>query len=760
MRKILFVVVSCLLLAALPMAYCQEGGQETIIPQSFWGMTVHTYCDVTSDPTYCQNQGNFGFPAMPFNWARTVGTGMTWNQMELCDPAGNWCPIAGSGCAASYTTSTTHNDPAGGAGTQNNFTNANGASVSCLRPGIDGTMTVHVCQSAIWCSGGGNGTPCIPNLKTATDPTNCAYGWNNSATDQFDQFIPRYNNGQFGLVPVMLNISGSPDFASVAGSRCTAAGMSFNGTDGTCASASYNTSNTATFCSGDPLERDSAFESTYYQPSGACVQPHDADNTIGVDDGDGDDGGDGKGPDTILKNFMIAMFAHMHNYYGTNSSETIQYIEIGNEPNDCVSWFHADGISGSGSGAGPCPAIKSGTINPPASANDLVRMAADIRAIATNTTTYNLTGTVPQIVSAPTVGAGSFKGYLSTILNDENTLAISGGVGGTTQQFDLIGFHGYYTPAVATSSNYGFCTDEPESTGTVLPNCPVPETFAGPGGLWEELFFTLTNNGTCGSYTKCNPYYVTGSGVYIPTIDTEFSWGENTNVVSGDQRAALASRSYILQAQFYPELSQVNWYGEDFLPVAFCYNNDPSGCGTGPGGGTGQFWSPTSISNSPDTDQCTTAATTQGGFICQAGIAMEMVNAWLGSSPSVKRGFVQPSSGQACTCTGPNCSHAPPTGVWSCPLALSGVPSYVAEIVWDNTQTKFPCSTNSFSRACGSTVYTLPSTYTGSHAANSQWQTLDGTLQQITSTQTTVGIGAKPILIENQKIATRFTPVD
>jgi hypothetical protein len=449
---------------------------------------------------------------------------------------------------------------------------------------------------------------------------------------------------------------------------------------------------------------------------------------------------------------MEAMFAHMHNFYGTNSSETIQYVEIGNEPNHCQEWFHKDGIA-AGSDSGPC--APDGSINPPATAKDLVREAADVRAIA-NSSTLNQTGVVPKIVSGGLVGDGSFEGYMSTILNDMWNMNIPGGSGGTTNQFDLYGFHGYYTPAIPSSSNFGFCTNDPASGGTVLNNCPVPETFTQ---VWQGFFWTLTNAITCGTLTTCDPYYNknTMTGL-LPTIDTEFSWGDGTNVVNGDQRAALAARSYILQAEFYPEISQVGWYGEDFAQVPFSCPGAPN-C-TSTGGGTGQFWNPTSVASNPDTDLCTTAAATQGGFICQAGIAMEVVNKWLGNTPSVGRGFVS-AAPQTCTCTGSSCSATPPLGTWACPLALSGVPSYVGEIVWDNTQTKFPCSTTSYPKACGSTLYTLPSTFTGSHAATSQWQTLDGTTPSaIGSHQTSVGIGAKPILIENQKVATKVTPVD
>jgi len=738
MRRTFFVSMMFCVFASLTFpAAAQQGGQETTIPQSFWGMAVHSYCDITSCPP-----NTFGFPAMPFNWARTLGTGITWNQLELCDPTGNWCPIAGSGCAANYTTSTTHGDAAGGAGTLNNFTNANGASVTCLRPNIDS----NVCQSGIWCS---SGSACVPNAKLPTDPNNCAYPWNSSSLDQLDQFIPAYNNASTGLVPVMLNLSGTPDFASVAGSRCTGVGTSYNGTDSTCASPSYSTNNTSIFCAGEPLEGGT------YLPSGGCVQPYDADSVVG--------NGNGTGADTILKDFVEAMFAHMYQHYSSTSSETIQYIEIGNEPNNCPEWFHKDGIA-YGSSAGPCPDIQSQSKWPPlATANDLVRMAEDVRTIA-NSPSFNKTGVIPKIVSAPPVGLGSFRGYLSVILNDAYALV------GSTNPFDLIGFHGYYTPANdPNGTKYGFCTNEPALTGgTPLTNCPVPETLTQE---WQEVYNVLTNSGgslyVCGTYTSCDPYYNnnTKTGL-LPAIDSEFSWGQNTNVVNGDQRAALAARSYILQAQFYPELSQVNWYGEDFTAIPFCWNNNPAGCGTGPGGGTGQFWNSTSVAAGPDNDNCTTAAAAQKGDICQGGIAMEVVNKWLGKAGSVAREFVS-AAPQTCTCTGSNCSATPPTGVWACSLALSGSQTYFAQLVWDNTQTTFPCSATTYPKSCGSTLYTLP-TYTEPNGTKSnfnngtsQSQTLDGsTPSAIGAHQATIGIGAKPILVENQKVATKVTPVD
>ena len=675
---------------------------------------------------------------MPFNWARTLGTGITWNQTEFCDPTGNWCPIGGSGCAANYTTSTTHGDAAGGTGTNQSFTNANGATVTCLRPSIDGTNSA-VCKSGIWCFGG---TPCVPNALAATNPANCAYAWNHTSltqfTDQFDEFISTYNTKS---VPVMLNLSGTPDFASVAGSRCTGLGTSLNGTDSTCVSTSYSVNNTTTFCAGEPLEGGT------YLPSGGCVQPYDADSTAG--------NGDGKGADTILQDFAEAMFAHMYQYFSSTSSETLSYIEIGNEPNNCAEWFHADGLT-YGSGSGPCPDIQNQSKWPPlATANDLIRESEDIRTIA-NSSSLNKTGVTPKIVSAPTVGAGSFQGYLSVILNDAYTLI------GSTNPFDLYGFHGYYTPANPNGSNSGFCTNEPASTGTVLTNCPVPETFTQ---LWSELYDVLTNVDICGTYTSCDPYYNSNTKAgLLPTVDSEFSWGLNTNVVNGDQRAAQAARSYILQTQFYPELQQVGWYGEDFAPVPFQCSG--TNCSGGTGGGTGQFWSPTSVAAGPDNDTCTSSATTQGGDICQGGIAMEVVNKWLGKAGSTAREFV-PGSVQQCTCSGSSCTSTPPVGVWTCSLALNGSQTYYAELVWDNSQTQFPCSTVTYPKGCGNTTYTLP-TYTEPNGTKSnfnngtsQWQALDGgTPTAITTHQTTLGIGAKPILIENQKVATKVTYID
>src|SRR5271166_3468491 len=228
MRRLLFIsLMTCLLVSVTGLANGQQGGQGVDIPQSFWGMTVSQFCDM-SGASPCTNVPAFGFPGMPFNGARTLGTGITWNTLELCDPTGNWCPLPGSGCASSYTQ--TGSGAEGGTGTYNHYTNINLVSVTCLRPnGVDGNAAT-VCLSGILCIASGGGTfPCIPNLKSATDPTNCAYSWNfstpNGQTDQFDQFVGEYSARGLGAqgpnVALVLNLSVTPDFLSIVGSRCT-----------------------------------------------------------------------------------------------------------------------------------------------------------------------------------------------------------------------------------------------------------------------------------------------------------------------------------------------------------------------------------------------------------------------------------------------------------------------------------------------------------------------------------------------------------
>ncbi len=775
MRRMLLcsTMVTCLLILTAGRAYAQQGGGSSTIPSSFFGMTVFQHCDMTDNTTQCPNNpsGEYGFPAMPFGWTRTLSAdGITWNTLERCDPTGNWCPVLGSGCASSYSTSAVNSPPngAGGFGTDDAYTNANGASVTCLRPSYDS----NPCNSFIWCTYNSQTdtySPCVPSSAPSDDPSNCAYAWNvaywydpgtgeTPSNDLFDDFVGLYNSNSVQSVPVMFTLYLTPDWLSIQGSRCTGYHSSYNSI-----STSLNTPDTTCYAAADTsCGAEENIDPGGISPAeGGCEQPYNADAAV-----TSGDLGDGTGTDLTLINFMKAMFTHLY-----DTGEYLSYIEIWNEANICSEWNHSDGIA-TGGGSNPC---NSGT----GTGNDLARMAADVRSVVTNTISYNLTGTTPLISSPAEVTPGSFKGYLAIILNDAYTLLGGEYTGsGVAGPYDVIGFHGYYTGLNPDSANDGYCTLDPSGAGAVsgtpgvLTNCPVPEAIPA---LWTELYTTLTTNvdtssSYCsvagGAYMGCNPYDSGEGYVPPPVMDTEFSWSQNSNVVNGGQREALAARSYLLQAQFYPQLTGVDWFGEDATEVAF--NLTSSGNGSpnqyvvkDNGGGTGEFWSPTEVTANEDTDTCTTAASTQGGYLCLAGQGMEMVEHWLTSNSEE---FVPANSGAQCTCSNTadgSCGATPPTGTFICPLQISGNNSYFGEILWDNTNVSFPCSDYSTSAeqdACGTTSYTLPSQITGSN--NPQMQYLSGATPTSLSGATSIYIGAKPLLIENQQIQTAFTPTD
>ncbi len=815
----------CLFTAGQQNAHAQQGGQTSTIPPGFWGMSFNQYCDISSASNTPCNGGSFAFPSasLQVNWSRTLGSGITWNTLELCDPNGNWCPIAGSGCAANYDPTPT-DEPTGGKGTNNALaTDINGKAVTCLRPnGIDGFSAVQICPtgtgggSALWCMPGLTPNPCIPSSYAnttypiaANNPANCAYTWNwnnlnlmNGVSwykDQFDEFVGQFN-GSNGGVPLMLTLAVTPDFLSIEGSRCTGLHTSYNGTDLHCY-AVPNVDCASEFNFGPSVGLS-------LQPSeGGCNQAWDADSSVSAAAL-----GNGTGPNNYVSYLVQAMFNHM------STTQSLQFIEIGNEPNNCNYWDHRDG-GGGGSSSSPCPNNNgTGNSSATASGNDLVKMGHVVRTVAHNTG-INKTGTTPLIVSPPTVGPGSYTGYLATILNEMSTMALGGGVvvgtTTTTNQFDAIGFHGYYAAPSTDPTGQAdqWCYNEPATGGggTALVNCPQPEGFTQ---TWSEIFFTLNNGGSnpcpngsiggSGNYTNCDPYYsyYAALGGYPPTIDTEYSWQIGTNVVNGDEHGASVARSVILQAQFYPMLTAIDWYGEDFGTVPqTAFNN---GCTAGgppcntctsgllsppcdPGGGPGQLWSPTTITTNIDTDACTTLSATQGGYLCNGGLAWEVANNWFRQGPlstQPRRAIIAASVGsaQSCTCSNPtghagNCSPTaisglPPTGIFVCQLEESTSTgtnlTYFGELVWDNTKVTFPCSSYSTSAqkaVCGNTTYTLP-TYTepGGTMSNfqngtSQWQPLSGVAPTtIGTSQTTVQIGAKPILIENQHIVTAFTP--
>jgi hypothetical protein len=344
------------------------------------------------------------------------------------------------------------------------------------------------------------------------------------------------------------------------------------------------------------------------------------------------------------------------------NGEHITYWEIWNEPNICQEWNHNDQLNVD------CPTQNPGGGPSVGTVQQLVRMAQDARSIIP---TYDSS---VKITSPPVTGLGGVKNYMPKIL-------AQGG-----PQFDLIGFHGYYqTPSGCPSG------------------CPVPESWLP---IWNTLVNVVT---TAGQQKK-------------PAINTEFSWGAKSNVTDPDMRASHAARIYLLQESFYPSLTRVDWYGEDF-PI----DSSPNPINHNlPNGGTGEFWAPSTINVQ---DGCLTPDVIQGGFLCPAGLAMNQVSKW-----TVGATFNGP-----CTCsTSPNggdCAASPPSGVWQC--AVTRPNSYKGLFVWDSTATAFPCSNVS----CGTTNFTIPAGYT------SDWQDLDGNSTALAGA-TTLTIGAKPILIE------------
>jgi hypothetical protein len=240
--------------------------------------------------------------------------------------------------------------------------------------------------------------------------------------------------------------------------------------------------------------------------------------------------------------------------------------------------------------------------------------------------------------------------------------------------FDLIGFHGYYT----------------QGTGGGCPaNCPVPENWLAQ---WNNVVNVMNATGQSSK----------------PALNTEYSWGAQTNVTDPDMRAAHVARLFLLQESYYPALARENWYAEDF-PIE-------------PGGGSGEFWS-SGENNVPD--NCSVVDPVQGGFRCPAGLAMNQVYEWtLGAT-----------FGGACSCSGAHCSDAPEVGIFQCSITRSG--GYAGLFAWDSSATTFPCS----NAPCGTTSFTIPAGYT------TDWQDLDGDVTQLNGDKT-VTIGAKPILIE------------
>jgi hypothetical protein len=293
-------------------------------------------------------------------------------------------------------------------------------------------------------------------------------------------------------------------------------------------------------------------------------------------------------------------------------------------------------------------------------ATQLIRLAKDARAILPSSV---------SITTPPVTNVSAINDYLSIILSQ----------GG--QYFDIVGFHGYFNTHTGCPSS-----------------CPTPEAFVTQ---WSAL---------------------RGVNSTMPAMNTEFSWGANSNVTEPDMRAAFAARIYLLQESEYPALSRVAWYGEDF-PIDLSPNPNNSNL---PSGGTGEFWAD---GDSNVADGCLTPDPVQGGYDCPAGVAVQQISKF-----TIGATFQGPCS---CSATsGGSCSSSPQTGIFQCTITETN--GHSGLFVWDNTQTTFPCA----NAACGSTTFTIPSGFTA------DWQGLDGTKTSLGGA-TTVTIGAKPILLEN-----------
>src|SRR3984893_9968706 len=441
---------------------------------------------------------------------------------------------------------------------------------------------------------GGNGSPCpgsdlVPNCQPSSlapdNPANCAYNWT-----VFDFWTKMFNAN---AVDWMYDAFYTPDYLSVRGSRCTGPGQADFGPDATCVGP-------ADICGG---ARGFKW---------GCDPPFDVDAAPGS--------GAADGSDQNLQWFVTAFMKHLQ-----QNGEHIRYWEVWNEPNICEEWNHSDEIGVDCSLENPGGGPSTGTVG------QLVRMAKDARKI------IPMFDPSVEITSPPVVGLEAINNYMNKILSQ----------GG--QEFDLIGFHGYYA-----------------GSGGCPTHCPTPESWVSQ---WKAIVQVA---GNAGQATK-------------PAIDTEFSWGATTNVTLPDMRAAQAARIYVLQESYYPALARVAWYGEDF-PVE-------------PNGGTGEFWASEATNVQ---ENCLIPDLVQGGFDCPAGLAMRQVYTW-----TVGATFDGPCSCSASP-NGGNCAASPPTpptGIWQC--AITQPNGHRGLLAWDNTATTFPCS----NAACGTTKFPIPSGY-------------------------------------------------
>jgi hypothetical protein len=171
-----------------------------------------------------------------------------------------------------------------------------------------------------------------------------------------------------------------------------------------------------------------------------------------------------------------------------------------------------------------------------------------------------------------------------------------------------------------------------------------------------------------------------------PLFDTEFSWGENSPFPDPDERAGFVARALLLHIS--AGVSRVYWYSWDV---------------------SGTMWSPVG------TAACTAPDSTGVGYQCQSGVAFSQLQDWT----------VGTTMNQACSSLGT---------VWTCGLTKAG--GYQALAVWDTAQS---CSKG----FCTTSTYRLP---LGTKYI--RYRDLSGNASPISGS--TVSIGYKPILLENQ----------
>jgi hypothetical protein len=174
-----------------------------------------------------------------------------------------------------------------------------------------------------------------------------------------------------------------------------------------------------------------------------------------------------------------------------------------------------------------------------------------------------------------------------------------------------------------------------------------------------------------------------------PLVDTEASWGDPTvsNPAFTDPAMQAAFLARMYLLQWSNNVSRFYWYQ---------WNNKQFGT----------LWTPDpNVPSNP-------------GTVLPAGIAYQQMFNWL----------VDAVMSQACVSNG---------SVWTC--GLTSTNGYQALAVWDASQS---CSNTSGSESCTTSNYTFAPQYV-------QYRDLSGNTTSLAG-QTSVPIGAKPILLENQ----------